>query len=279
MTPAFRILLIDSRNDQRTKRRKRDSIEQEFRLNTQMPQANRGSPSGSFRKPLMLTVLAIIIGIAWMQFGDVLSLQNLAHQEAKLRNVQQSHPFLVYGVTFLGYVLVAGLSLPGATVLTLVLGWYFGLVRGMLLVSFASTGGATMAFLLSRFLFRDSIQHRFGDRLTKFNESLEREGPYFLLTLRLIPAVPFFVINAVMGLTPIRPRTFWWVSQLGMLPGTAVYVYAGSSVPDLQTLADKGIGAVFTSGQMSQIIAAFVILGTFPFIVRFTMNRFRKTEP
>ncbi|WP_040769634.1 TVP38/TMEM64 family protein, partial [Novipirellula maiorica] len=157
-------------------------------------------------------------------------------------------------------------------VLTLVYGWYFGFGRGLILVSFASTAGATVAFLLSRFLFRDTIQNRFGERLKSFNASLEKEGPFFLFTLRLIPAVPFFVINAVMGLTPIRTRTFWWVSQIGMLAGTAVYVYAGSSVPDLQTLADQGIGAVFTSGQLWQIGSAFVLLGLFPLIVRWTMK-------
>lgn len=96
-------------------------------------------------------------------------------------------------------------------------------MRGVVLVSFASAAGATMAFLLSRFWFRDAIQKRFGDRLQSFNQSLEKEGPFFLFTMRLIPAVPFFVINAVMGLTPIRTRTFWWVSQLGMLAGTAVW--------------------------------------------------------
>ena len=119
-------------------------------------------------------------------------------------NQNCDHPVLVYGAAFVVYVVVTGFSLPGAAVLTLVYGWYFGWLRGLVLVSFASTAGATMAFLLSRFLFRDAIQKRFGDRLQNFNQSLEKEGPFFLFTLRLIPAVPFFIINAVMGLTPIR---------------------------------------------------------------------------
>lgn len=185
---------------------------------------------------------------------------------------------MVYGVAFLVYVVVTGLSLPGAAVLTLVYGWYFGLFRGIVLVSFASTAGATLAFLLSRFLFRDAIQKRFGQRLDSFNESLEREGPFFLFTMRLIPAVPFFVINAVMGLTPIRTTTFWWVSQLGMLAGTAVYVYAGSSVPNLQALADDGIGAVFSLSQLAQIVTAFVLLGLFPLIVRLAMKYFKQNS-
>ncbi len=189
---------------------------------------------------------------------------------------------LVYGLALLVYVVVTGLSLPGATVLTLVYGWYFGFIRGVVLVSFASTMGATLAFLLSRFLFRDAIQRRFGDRLAKFNEALEREGPFFLFTLRLIPAVPFFVINAVMGLTPIRTRTFWWVSQLGMFAGTIVYVYAGSSVPSLRTLSDNGINAVFTPIQLTQIVIAFGLLGVFPLAVRWMMklaSRGRSSKP
>ena len=247
-------------------------------MTTEIEQPPENKKSGMAKKAGVFLVVAAIILVAYTQFGDLLSLQNLANQEAQLRGFQADHPVLVYGAAFLVYVVVTGLSLPGAAVLTLVYGWYFGLLRGVVLVSFASTAGATMAFLLSRFLFRDAIQKRFGDRLQSFNQSLEKEGPFFLFTLRLIPAVPFFVINAVMGLTPIRTRTFWWVSQLGMLAGTAVYVYAGSSVPDLQTLADKGIGAVFTPSQLTQIVIAFVLLGVFPLIVRFAMKFIRRAK-
>ena len=195
--------------------------------------------SGLGKKLALLGLVGVIVLVAYLQFGDALNLANLARQESQLRAFQASHPVLVFGLAFIIYVIVTGLSLPGASVLTLVYGWYFGLLQGIIVVSFASTTGATMAFLLSRFLFRDAIQRRFGDRLENFNQALEREGPFFLFTLRLNPAVPFFVINAVMGLTPIRTRTFWWVSQLGMLAGTSVYVYAGSSVPDLQTLPER----------------------------------------
>ncbi len=239
---------------------------------TEIKQTENAPKSGVAKKAGLFLLVAVIVIVAYTQFGDLLSLENLAKQETQLRTFQADHPVLVYGAAFLVYVVLTGLSLPGAAVLTLVYGWYFGLVRGLVLVSFASTAGATMAFLLSRFLFRDAIQNRFGERLKNFNESLEKEGPFFLFTLRLIPAVPFFVINAVMGLTPIRTRTFWWVSQLGMLAGTAVYVYAGSSVPDLKTLADDGIGAVFSPRQLGQIASAFVLLGLFPLIVRFTMK-------
>ena len=230
------------------------------------------------KKAVILLVVIGVVIVGYALFGDLLSLENLAKQETQLRTLQAESPLLVFGAAFLIYVAVTGFSLPGAAILTLAYGWYFGWIRGLVLVSFASTTGATIAFLFSRFLFRDAIQNRFGDRLQSFNQSLEKEGPFFLFTLRLIPAVPFFVINAVMGLTPIPTRTFWWVSQLGMLAGTAVFVYAGSSVPDLQTLADKGIGAVFTPSQMTQIVIAFVLLGLFPLIVRYAMKFFGRSN-
>lgn len=241
--------------------------------------AEHTGPSVYAKLVLVVVVLGLAIAL-YLQFGESLTLENLARQEVRLREYQQQHPILVYGLAFAVYVVVTGLSLPGATVLTLVYGWYFKLLRGVVLVSFASTAGATLAFLVSRFLFRDMIQRRFGDRLQKFNSALEKEGPFFLFSLRLIPAVPFVVINAVMGLTPIKTVTFWWVSQLGMLAGTIVYVYAGASVPDLQTLADKGISAVFSPAQVSQIVFAFVLLGVFPLVVRYVMKvLLRKPAP
>ncbi|MFC1758980.1 TVP38/TMEM64 family protein [Planctomycetota bacterium] len=208
---------------------------------------------------------------AYQKFGDALTLKSLASKEVELRQYQVDNPVLVYGVAFLIYVVVTGLSLPGAAVLTLVFGWYFGFARGLILVSFSSTAGATVAFLLSRYLLRDAIQGRFGDKLASFNESLRREGAFYLFTLRLIPAVPFFVINVVMGLTPLKTSTFWWVSQFGMLPATAVFIYAGSQFPDLKTLADKGAGGVLTP----QLIAAFVALGLFPLAVKKIMAKLR----
>jgi uncharacterized membrane protein YdjX (TVP38/TMEM64 family) len=233
-------------------------------------------PMGS--KLVIVAILAIIVGVAYWQFGSQLSLENLARQEANLRGYQAQHPLLVLGIAFAIYVAVTGMSLPGAAALSLTYAWYFGFVEAFILVSFASTLGATVAFLLSRYLFRDAIVNRFGDRLTKFNESLEREGPFYLFTLRLIPAVPFFVVNAVMGLTPLKTWKFWWISQIGMLPGTAVFMYAGSSVPDLGTLAEKGVYAAFSRSQMTQIFVAFVLLGIFPLIARWSIKLFTKSS-
>lgn len=223
---------------------------------------------------------AIVIGASalYWRFGDALSLEALATKEVELKEYQQEHPLLVYGAAFGVYVAVTGLSLPGATAMTLLVGWYFKFVPGLILVSFASTTGATIAFLLSRYLFREGIQHKFGDKLKSFNAALDREGALYLFTLRLVPLVPFFVINVVMGLTRIRTWTFWWVSQLGMLAGTTVYVYAGSSVPDLKTLSEQGAKAVFSPAQLTQLTIAFVLLGLFPLAVKFVMKRlFPKT--
>ena len=209
---------------------------------------NDSSDNWTVRLLVLAVIVLIAVGLYW-RFGDWLDLQQLAAQEARLREFQRAHPWMIYGGAFAIYVLVTGLSLPGAAALSLTYGWFFGLWQGVLLVSFASTTGATCAFLLSRYLF---------------NQALRREGAYYLFTLRLIPAVPFFIINVVMGLTPMRPWTFWWVSQLGMLPGTIVYIYAGSSVPDLQTLATRGVGGILTPN----VLLAFALLGLMPLLLK-----------
>ena len=231
---------------------------------------------GGWIKFVVFGIVVVAAVIAYMQFGDQLSLDSLAQQEQQLRDYQKNNPILVYGVAFLIYVAVTGLSLPGAAALTLLYGWYFGFFRGVLVVSFASTLGATVAFLMSRYLFQGPIQSRFGKQLAKFNESLEKEGAFYLFTLRLIPAVPFFVINAVMGLTKLKTWTFWWVSQLGMLAGTAVYVYAGSSVPSLKELADKGVNAAFSPTQMTQIVVAFAFIGILPLAAKWGVKLLSK---
>ena len=208
----------------------------------------------------VLGLLAIVGFVAALiYFRDRVSLDSLAQQESALRAWQDRSPWLVYSAAFVIYVLVAGLSLPMVTILSLVYAWYFGFWHALILISFASTAGATLAFLTSRFLFHDAIQRRLGDRLAAVNSNLQRDGAFYLFSLRLIPLVPFFVLNLVMGLTPIRTRTFWWVSQIGMLPGTMVYVFAGSSVPDLETLARDGVGSIFTA----RIWVAFAILAAF----------------
>ncbi len=220
------------------------------------------------KKTLLLAAVVAIGGILYWLLRDVLSLETLASQEAQLRAWQVDTPVLAAFLALAIYVVVAGLSLPGAAVLTLVCGWYFGFWEGLLVVSFGSTGGAMVAFLLSRYLLRDWVQASLHDRLARINEAFEREGAFYLFTLRLVPAVPFFVINAVMGLTKVRAITFWWVSQLGMLPGTAAYVYAGSTVPSLRSLADKGVGSILSW----QMLLAFAILGFLPLAIKKIVN-------
>ena len=222
----------------------------------------------NYTKLMLLFFIAGIAGVLVWQFGNYIQLDYLATQENQLREFQQQYPMLVFGAAFLIYVVVTGMSLPGAAPLTLVYGWYFGFTQALILVSFASTTGATIAFLTSRYLLRESIQAKFGERIQVFNQHLEHEGAFYLFTLRLIPVVPFFVINLVMGLTPVPTRTYWWISQLGMLPGTAVYVYAGSSVPNLTQLAEKGVAAVLSPEQLLQLFIAFALLGIFPLVVK-----------
>ena len=233
------------------------------------------SPIKSNVKLFAFLVAAILIALlAWI-YRDALTLETLAQQESQLRRFQSDHPLAVYLLAFAVYVTVTGLSLPGAAALTLVYGWYFGFGPAVLLVSFASTSGATLAFLSSRYLLRDAVVSRYGDSMRSFQKRLKEEGAYYLFSLRLIPVVPFFVINLVMGLTPISARTYWWVSQLGMLPGTAVYVFAGSRVPHLSELAEKqGVGAFFEPQQIVQLTIAFTLLGVFPLAMRKTLALF-----
>lgn len=217
---------------------------------------------------ILIVVAALALIAVGYYFRDYLTLEFLAEREVQLREYQKSNPILVLILGFILYVVVTGLSLPGATVLTLTYGWYFGFWKTLVLVSFASTAGATLAFLLSRYLFRNAIQNKFGERLKSFNENLDRDGAFYLFTLRLIPAVPFFVINVVMGLTQMKTWTYWWVSQIGMLAGTAVYVYAGSSVPMLGELAERGLSGILSP----QLLVAFILLGLFPLVARKIMQ-------
>ena len=231
---------------------------------TTEPQKTTSKSGAKFYKIGVFAILLIALVVLYNKYGSALNLESLADREVQLREWGAKSPSLTLGVAFLIYVAVTGLSLPGAAVLTLVFGWFFGFGTGLVLVSFASTAGATLAFLLSRFFFRSAVQDKFGPRIQKFNEALEKEGSFYLFSLRLVPAFPFFVINLVMGLTPIKTWTYWWVSQLGMLPGTAVYVYAGSQLPSLATLKEKGASGILTPG----MLIAFTILGLMPLTLK-----------
>lgn len=215
------------------------------------------------RRGLILLSL-VVAGVLFWKYRHLLTLQAVADHEAWLRARHQQSPGLFVAAVFGVYVAVTGTSLPGATVLTLAVGWFFGFWPALVLVSFASTAGASTALLLSRYLLRDMIQHRFHRRLKTFNEALRDEGAFYLFTLRLTPVVPFFVVNLVMGLTPMKLRTFWLVSQLGMLPGTCIYTWAGASIPSAERLATIGPGEVLSP----RVIAALVLLGLFPLVMK-----------
>jgi uncharacterized membrane protein YdjX (TVP38/TMEM64 family) len=212
-------------------------------------------------KRLAVAALLIALVAAYFVFdlGQYLQLEYVKSQQAAIAAFERTHPLEAAATFFAIYVAVTALSVPGAAILTIAGGAVFGLVRGTLIVSFASSLGATLAFLASRFLFRDAIQARFGERLRAVDAGVAKDGAFYLFTLRLVPVVPFFVVNLVMGLTPLRTWTFYWVSQVGMLAGTVVYVNAGTQLAKVDSLA----------GILSpELIGSFVLLGLFPLAAR-----------
>ncbi len=210
---------------------------------------------------LILIVLIIALAIAFFAFdlGRYFTLSNLKTQQDAFAQYYARHAAATLLIYFGIYVTVTALSLPGAAVMTLAGGALLGLGVGTLVVSFASSIGATLAFLVSRFVLKDSVQKRFGDKLGAINEGVRKDGAFYLFTLRLVPVFPFFIINLVMGLTPIRALVFYVVSQLGMLPGTLVYVNAGTQLARIDSL--KGI---LSPG----LIISFVLLGIFPLMAK-----------
>ena len=212
------------------------------------------------KKLAILAVLAALI-IAYFVFdlGQYLTLEGIKALAADLAAFQERNAAAVIAGFFLAYVAVTGASLPGAALMTLAAGALFGLVGGTIIVSFASTLGATLAFLSSRYVLRDTMEARFGERLKAINAGLERDGAFYLFSLRMIPAFPFFMVNLVMGLTRIRTLTFMWVSQLGMLLGTIVYVNAGTQLAQIDSLS--GIAS-------PAILGSFVLLGIVPWLAK-----------
>ncbi len=204
---------------------------------------------------LLLVFLAVISLFFIYDLQQYLSLEVLKTQQHAMESYRSEHPALTVLIYMLLYIAVTGLSLPGATILTLAGGAVFGLIWGTLIVSFASTIGATLAFLAARFLFQDTVTTHFASRLKIINQGIERDGAFYLFTLRLVPVFPFFMINLTMGLTTLRLWTFYWVSQLGMLAGTIVYINAGTQLAKIDSLA----------GILSPaLLASFALLGVFP---------------
>ncbi len=220
-----------------------------------------------------IAVVAAVIGIVAafnvFNLGRYLTLSYIKASQAKFSALYADHRFMVIAAYMVIYILVTSLSLPGAAIMTLAGGALFGLLTGTVVVSFASTIGATLACLISRFILRDWVQRKFGDKLKTVNEGIEREGAFYLFTLRLIPIFPFWLINLVMGLTKMPLRTFYWVSQAGMLAGTIVYVNAGRELAKIDSL----------SGILSpRLILSFAILGLFPIAAKKLLSLFKSRE-
>lgn len=211
------------------------------------------------KKIVLLLIAAAIVAVFAFDLHSLLTLDSLKNRLEQFREFQAESPFMVAGVFFAAYVAVTAFSIPGAAVMTLAAGALFGLLQGLIIVSFASTIGATLAFIGARYLLRDSVQAKFGNRLKAINEGVEREGAFYLFTLRLVPVFPFFLINLLMGLTSMKAFTFFWVSQLGMLAGTVVYVNAGTELAKIDSLS-----GILSPG----LILSFVLLGIFPLIAK-----------
>lgn len=216
---------------------------------------------------LILLILILAASFFYFDLNQLLTLDGLKGSMAQFNEYKAQSPLLIIGGFFLLYVVVTALSLPGAAILTLAAGALFGLVQGLLVASFASSIGATIAFLASRYLLRDTIKQRFPERLAAIDAGVEKEGGFYLFTLRLVPIFPFFLINLLMGVTSIKTWTYYWVSQIGMLAGTFVFVNAGTQLAQIDSL----------SGILSfNLIVSFALLGFFPLIAKGVLNMFKK---
>ena len=211
------------------------------------------------RLAIISAVILLVAAFFVFHLDGYLTLESLKQSQSDFLALKSQSPWTVAAASFVLYVIAAALSLPGALIMTLAMGAMFGLGMGTLLVSFASSIGATLAFFASRFVFRDAVQRRFGDKLKAINEGVVRDGALYLFTLRMVPVFPFFLINLLMGLTPMRTRTFYWVSQIGMLVGTLVFVNAGTQLAQLQNLS-----GILSPG----LLFSFALLGVFPMIAK-----------
>ncbi|CAB0150897.1 Dihydrolipoyl dehydrogenase [Pseudidiomarina piscicola] len=222
----------------------------------------------SYKKLLFIAIIvALISSVFVFDLTQYLTLAQLKQQQQALNQLFTERPLFLFGLYFGIYVLCTALSVPGATVLTLGAGAIFGLFWGLVLASFASSLGALLAFLSARWLLHDWVQKKFGQRLRAINKGIERDGAFYLLSLRLVPLFPFFVINLVMGLTKIKAWTFYWISQLGMLLATAVYVNAGTQLAQINRLADV---------LSIDLLGALVLLGLVPLLAKFTLSLLKR---
>jgi pyruvate/2-oxoglutarate dehydrogenase complex dihydrolipoamide dehydrogenase (E3) component/uncharacterized membrane protein YdjX (TVP38/TMEM64 family) len=221
-----------------------------------------------FKKIVLLLIAASLVGLFFhFNLHQLLTLEGLKSSMNDFSQLREESPLLVIGGFFLLYVAVTALSLPGAAILTIASGALFGIVEGLIIASFASSIGATLAFLVSRYLLRDSIKQRFPERLAAIDAGIEKEGGFYLFTLRLVPIFPFFLINMLMGVTAFKSWTFYWVSQVGMFLGTFVYVNAGTQLAQIDSLSNI---------LSFNLIVSFALLGLFPIIAKGIVNMIKK---
>jgi pyruvate/2-oxoglutarate dehydrogenase complex dihydrolipoamide dehydrogenase (E3) component/uncharacterized membrane protein YdjX (TVP38/TMEM64 family) len=218
---------------------------------------------------ILLAVMAAAIAFFVFDLGRFFSLTYIKLSQQTFSELYSARPIFITAVFFVIYVAITALSLPGAAIMTLAAGASFGLLWGTVVVSFASTLGATCAMLISRYVLRDSIEKRFGAKLADVNKGVEKEGAFYLFTLRLLPLIPFFVLNVLMGLTKMKTLTFFWVSQLGMLAGTVAYVNAGTEIAKIDSLR-----SILSPG----LIGSFVLLGLFPLLMKKVLDIFKKRK-
>lgn len=218
------------------------------------------------KKSVLGIILVVAIVYLGIEFSQYLTLENAKAQQASLTLFIEENLLVAAATYFILYIAITALSIPGAAVVTLLGAALFGFWLSLALVSFASTIGATIAFLSSRYLLRNWVQNRFSSKLVAINEGVKKDGAFYLFSLRLIPVFPFFLINLLMGLMPISMFRFYWVSQIGMLPGTAVYLNAGTQLSEINSLAGIVSPAVLLS---------FVLLGLFPMMAKWLLNKFR----
>ena len=229
-----------------------------------------GDGNGDTKRILIIVAAAVLFAAYYFfDLGHYINLSYIKSSQDRFHKIYAEHGFAVIASYMLFYITFTALSLPGVLVMTLAGGALFGLTAGTVIVSFSSTIGATLACFVSRYLLRDWVQSRFGDKLSGINEGIQKDGPFYLFTLRLVPIFPFFVINLVMGLTTMRLSMFYLVSQIGMLPGTIVYVNAGRALSRIESLS-----GILSPG----LIVSFVLLGLFPIVTKKILGWYKKRK-
>lgn len=253
-----------------------DQLDYEMRDRLASPDEIDSNPwlkTWGFRFAVFSAVLGLA-GVLYYQFGSYFSLEYLATKESALREMQSQHPFTVYGVALLVYMVLLAIGVPLCALLTIICGWLFGFIPAILLASFGSTAAGAMNFLGGRYLFKNMIERYLGDTLEKFNDQLEDSAAFYLFVTRLIPQIPFVLVNFLMGLSPISFKTFWWVSQAAMLPALLVFVWIGTTLPNLQTISEDGIASVLSW----QLMLSLAATGLIPLAIRLGLNLFESDQ-